>query len=365
MSTVSLKAYVENISEALDTYTQVRLYSDTSPGGDFSTLADTETLVAGQEEYTLTDTAATAATVWRFRLYNPTGPVQSDLSPLIRPAALTMLRLRMEAARQASAGFDGTCSAAGTTTTLVDAALIDSGVDEAYIEGAWVYRPDAAASGDRVRRVKRAGFDTTAGSLGFARAYANAPAEAEAYQVFNLLPPIDTRGEPYSWDRAIRDGLSNVWLVDQVNLGEGTSTLTTDFSLAAHASYLSKRMVRRVLRRRTDSNGNVTDCDASTQGGWWSIEENGIGNLTLRIMPAPATQESVIVEFNRTDSDLWGDDDVTLVPEPQAVAAVVLAAYRWLNETDQPGRYEREYRGALQAYARASRERVPSDVVIV
>ena len=365
MSTITVKGYVEDIETALLTYTQIRLYSDTSPGGDFTTLADTATLVADQEEYDLTDTAATSSTVWRFRLYNTTGPVQSELSPLIRPAALTMLRLRVEAARVASAGFDGTCTAAGTTTTLVDATLVDDGVDEAFLEGAWVYRPDAAAAGDRVRRVARQGFAPATGTLTFDRAYTNAPDEDEAYHVFNLLPPIDTRGQAYSWDRAIRDGLSGVWFVDQVNLGEGTSTATTDFDLAAHSSYLKKRMVRRVLKRRTDDNGNVTECDCSTNGGWWEIEDNGIGILTLRINPAPTTQESVIVEFNRTDADLWADTDVTLVPEPLAPAAVALAAYRWLNETDQPGKYAREYAGALAAYRRMARDSKPSDVVNV
>lgn len=365
MSTITVKGYVEEIEQALLLYTQIRLYSDTSPGGDFTTLADTATLVADQEAYDLTDTAATSSTVWRFRLYNPTGPVQSELSPLIRPAALTMLRLRVEAARMASAGFDGTCSATGTTTTLIDASLIDDGVDEAFLEGSWIYRPDAAAAGDRVRRVARGGFDTETGTLSFDRAYTNAPDSGEEYHVFNLLPPIDSRGQAYSWDRAIRDGLAGVWIVDQVNLGEGSATGSRDFSLAAHTSYLDKRQVRRVLKRTTDSNGYVTEWDCDGNGGWWTIEENGIGVLTLRINPAPTTQESVIVEFNRTDADLWADTDVTLVPEPLAPAAVAMAAYRWLNEQDQPGKYQREYEGALLAFRRAAKDKRPTDVVML
>lgn len=132
--------------------------------------------------------------------------------------------LRIETARQASCGFSGTCTALGTTSTLIDLGLIDQGITAKFLEFAWIYRPDAAAAGDRVRRVKLDGFTITSGTLTIDsnRLWTNAPASGEVYQIFSILPPINQPGMAYSWDKAINDGLANIMHRDEIVLGRGS-----------------------------------------------------------------------------------------------------------------------------------------------
>lgn len=352
--TVTVQVYVEDIATQLLTYTQVRLYSDTTPGGAFSTLVDTETLVAGQEVYTLTDSAGTPSTWYRYRLYNTTGPVQSDLSEAFQATGATLRNLRIEAAIECGAGFASTCSALGTTSTLIDAALRDSGVDTSFLEGAWIYRPDAAAAGDKVRRVNTDGFTVASGTLAPSRNWTNAPASGEVYQVFNLLPPVDAPGSAYSWDRAVRDGLNVCWFVDQVNLGEGTATGQTRFSLAAYGA--GRNTVRRVFLRTEDSNGILFDYAVGRGESWWGLTDDGLGSLSLDLGIAPGTDETVIVELARVDAELYADTDTTACPQRLAVKAAAMKALEYLNGIARPGSYEGEYAAArgwfLSEYAR-------------
>lgn len=346
--TVTVDIYIEDAADQIADYDTIRLYRGTDPSVyPFTGLpVTTATLVSTTLAYTLTDTNGTANSYYRYSLYNSSTTTESDQSEVINPAGLTLLRLRLEAARGAGVGFNGTCSETGTLTTLIDAALRDSGIDATFLEGAWIYRPDAAASGDRCRRVKASGFDATTGTLSFDRAYTNAPTSGEVYHVFLLQPPIDQTGAPYSWDRAVRDGLQRYWFVDQLNLGAGTSTRQTRFSLGTHASYVTRQRIRRVLLRTTDSNGIDTDVNADSNGRFWDYVENGPMTISLEIIPAPSTDQTVIVEVNRTDAQLFGDGDVTVADLEIARRAVVLAMYQEMN-TLQPGKYAGEYQAAL------------------
>jgi len=345
---VTVDIYIEDAAVEIADYDTIRLYRGTDPSVyPFTGLpVATATLVSTTLAYTLTDANGTANSYYRYSLYNSSTTTESDQSEAINPAGLTLLRLRLEAARGAGVGFNGTCSETGTTTSLIDAALRDSGVDAKFLEGAWIYRPDAASSNDRCRRVKASGFEATTGTLSFDRAYTNAPTSGEVYHVFLLQPPIDQTAVPYSWDRAVRDGLQQYWFVDQLNLGTGTSTRQTRFSLGTHASYVTRKRVRRVLLRTTDSNGIQTDVNADNNGRSWNAVENGPMTLSVEIIPAPSTDQTVIVEVNRIDAQLFGDSDVTVADPEIARRAVILAMYQEMNVL-QPGKYKGEYDAAL------------------
>jgi hypothetical protein len=195
-----------------------------------------------------------------------------------------------------------------------------------------------------VRRVKKDGFTVASGTLTFDRAYANAPASDEVYQVFNFFPPIDQVGVPYSWDRAVREGLGMAWYVDQVDLGAGTSLGANRYSLAAFPD-ITARTVRRVYVRSVDTNGIVTDQDAQANGRYIVKRENG-RDFSIELYPAPLTTENVIVEAVRADNALYVDGDVTTTPFDLAVRAVVLKVYERLNLL-QPGKYGGEYAVAV------------------
>lgn len=361
--TTAISVYVEDPATALLTYDSIRLYRDTSPAGGFSTLVDTATLVSGTNTYTLSDSTGTASYIYRYTFYNTSGPLESSPSELFYPSGTTMLRLRLEAARQANVGFEGTCSADGTTTTLIDVVLRDTGVDSAFLEGAWIYRPNAAATGDKCRRVKRDGYDATTGTLSFDRAYTNLPASAEVYHVFGLLPPIDLPGQGYSWDRAIRSGLGTCWFVDELNLGKGTANRDTRFSLAAHSGYVTRSQIRNVWLRTTDTHGVVTDTDSQTGLGFWTINENGPGDLSIDLFPAPTTDQTVIAQVNRRDMALYNDTDVTLTPFDYAVRSVAWKAFVNLNQR-YPGKYVGELAAAYSDWLDEWYVNCPDDVVV-
>lgn len=331
--TVTVSVYVEDIATQQLTYDTIRLYSDTSPGGSFATLATTGLLVTAQTSYGIVDTSGTANNCYRYTLYNSITTAETQKSTVIFPNATTMLRLRVEAAREGGLGFASTCSAAGSTTLLTDATLGDSGYDAHFLEGSWIYRPNAAAATDMLRRVQLGGFTTAApSSLTPSRAWTNAPASGEVYHIFNLAPPIDWPGEAYSWDRALRGALGNVWFTDHVILGMGTTLGQTRFSLGPYAAYTNAESLRRVLLRSTDSNGNVTDVECDKNGRYWDTVSQGPGDLSIEILPvAPLTTETIIVEFNRTYEQLYVDTNVTTGPFALATKAVLRQLYKTMN----------------------------------
>ena len=190
------------------------------------------------------------------------------------------------------------------------------------------------------------------GTLTVSRAWTNAPASAEVYQVFTLCPPVDWPGDAYSMDRAIRSALADLWFVDQLNLGVGTTLGKRRFDLASFLSYASPLTVRKVWLRTTDSNSIITDVDADTGQRYWTAVENGLGDVSVELYPPPATDESVIVEIERTYEPAYIDTDVITGPEYLAVKAVVCTLYENLNRLNR-GKYRAEELWARQQFQRA------------
>ena len=357
---VTVRIPVEDIATVMLTYTSIKLYSSTSPTGTFS-LVTTITLAAATTLYSYSDSAGDANTVYQIEYYNATGPVTSSRSATFYASGTTLLRLRLEAARDAGAAFESTCSAVGTTTTLIDSNLQDMGIDTAFLEGAYIYRPNAATATDKVRRVKKDGYTVATFSLGVDRAWAIAPASGEVYHIFNFFPPIDRPGAAYSWDRAVREGLGLVWFVDQVNLGAGDGA-NPRVSLATWPE-INTRTIRRVFFRKTDATtGVITDVDMGKMGRYWQIVENA-GVNTLETSSPARTDQVIIVEAVRRDYALYLDTDVTLAPFKAATRAIMFAAYRTLNYL-QPGKYAGEFALAASNW-QLEREIIgPDDMVI-
>ena len=356
---ITVRVPVEDITTTMLTYTSAKLYSSTSPGGTFS-LVTTITLVAAQTIYPYEDSAGDANTVYQHEFYNATGPVTSSRSPTYYASGTTLLRLRLEAARDAGAAFESTCSAVGTTTTLIDSNLQDQGIDTAFLEAAYIYRPNAAAAADKVRRVKKDGYTVASFTLSVDRAWTNAPAADEVYHIFNFFPPIDRPGVAYSWDRAVREGLALVWFVDQVNLGAGGGT-NPRVSLATWPE-INTKTIRRAFFRKTDTNGVITDVDMNAMGRYWRIVENAGVNTLETSIPA-RTDQVIIVEAVRRDYALYLDTDVTLAPFKSATRAIMFAAYRTLNYL-QPGKYAGEFALAASNWQLEREVTGPDDLVI-
>lgn len=340
MSTVTIDLQVENINEVMLTYDQVRLYRDTDPSGSFTTLIDSEVLVADQIDYSLTDPAGGSGYVYRHCFYSGALLASSSLSDAYFPTGRTASSIIIEASRRAG-GLRSLCTATGTTLTLVDAALAENGLDEDYADGSWIYRPASAAEGDWVRRTAHNPFDTSASSLSIIRQWTNPPDADEEYALFNMLPPLPGPGG-YSWLDALSDGLAETIVPDRIDIGTGNAAGTKDrFNLSAFAGYLEKKMIRKVYLRTydTDDSSIYVDVDASKLQRWWEFVSNGRDDQHIWLRPwAPSSSEHVIVDCSRKFDRLYRPDDITLCPFDLAVAVCVKKVYEHMNMLTE-GRY--------------------------
>jgi hypothetical protein len=144
---------------------------------------------------------------------------------------LTLADARLECAREAGMAFSGVCTASGGVDHLIDAVLADVGVSADFLQHAWIYRP-AAAAADRQRNIDADGFTVATARLTPSRNWLTPPDNAEAYQVFNMIPPTAQAGVPLSWNRAINNALRMIYFEDEMVIGRGTYRSDRRFSLA-------------------------------------------------------------------------------------------------------------------------------------
>ncbi len=358
--------YVEDPDTALETYTSIRVYrgstSDPTTAVFTTQVGSDIPLVSGTNEYPFTDVSANAATIWRATFYNSTGPLESGYGPLIRVlSSLTLRALRYLGAQRAGAASGGGASSGSTSPgTVVDPVLLDSGMDAHFMEGAWVYRPDADNASDKVRRIIKSGFNIVTGALTFNRDYIAAPVANEVYQVFQYFPPTDQAGTTRSWDQIVRDALHGRWMIDQVTLGFGDGH-TLRYSLGNFPD-ITESTLRRVLLRTTNSVGTITDQSAHTNGRFVTPVSNA-GAFSVDIWPPPSSRQEIIVEALRQDSPMYVDTDVTLLEQRRAECAVVVAAYAAIRAI-QPGKYEAEYRAAIDELAAEEDIARPADMIV-
>lgn len=249
----------------------------------------------------------------------------------------------LEAATRCGAAFSSTCSSAGTTTTLVDLAAVDQGTDASFASGGWIYRPDAVAAGDTVRRITNEGFDSTTGTWTVGRAWTNAPSNAEVYYVFAILPPYDQAGMAESWKRLVNRGLSATWFEDEIAVATGDGSYNTRFVISDETGWTpNEQHIKGVLYRTTNSDGMVFDSDQSKGGRGWDIGHANGDSILTTIYP-PAQDQQVIVTAVRTYPTLSDATDETNCPLDLIALRTRYELYRYLNATPQSqGQYAGE-----------------------
>lgn len=359
----TVNVYVEDPVTQLLTYTQIVLFRDTSPQGTFATQVGTAALDGTTPTYlyAITDASGDATSLYQYEFYNPNTGATSPRSEIFYTQGTTLANLRAAAAREANAGWSSTCTSGGSLTTLVDLVLTDTGIGNQYGQGLWIYRPNAALSTDRQRRVAQGGFDPATGTFTVTRAWTNAPSSSEAYQVFGYYPPVDNPGTPTSWNRIIRRALREAPFVQQVNLGQGAPPVHR-FSLNAYAGLVREPDIQRVFRRYVDPQGVTHDYDCDKEGRRWYCVEESPGELSLDIWPPPLVSETVLVEVRRTDHNLFQDADVTLCPYQYAIRAIAWQLFLQLN-IEQPGKYTNELAATQTIFQREQRRYRPADVI--
>lgn len=344
--TSAVQLYVEDIDGAMDEWTSLRLYRASSPDGSFS-LVTTIALVAGQHLYEYSDTGASVGSWYRQSYYDSGDASESAQGDPWQVDAVTLDAILEELVRQGDLGFSSTCTALGTTTTLIDATLRDYGQDAHYLEGFWIYRPDAAAAGDRVRRVTRSGFTTASGTLTVVRAWTNAPASSERYFALSLLPPFDAAGAGYTWARAIREGIKECYVHERIYVGLGDGE-TADFDLSPYQGMLREEDIEAVWLVRTPATSPPTpDIDCGKQGRFYDLIRNGQA-LTLRLSVLPSDNQAVWVEGDRQFEIPYAATDTTSCPLTLAAKAALWQGYKKLNDQ---GKYQRELDSAYAEFA--------------
>lgn len=351
---------VSNLTEVMETYNTITLYRDTSRTGSFSTLVGTATLVADTHSYTIEDALGSA--FWRYKFNHTVSLAETALGPLIETAGTSLRTLRLEAAREGGIGQEGTATG-GTALTLIDPLLADSAQDEHYLEGAWIYRPDAAEATDRVRRVAQSGYDVASTTLTVSRAWTNNPANGEVYHVFGLYPPTDMPGAAWSWDRAVRQGLEAVAFETTIDLGVGDG-VTTRWDWSPYAAFVDERQIRWVKAMQELDNGERITWRYGDGDTWFSIDRDDVDTAVLELFgPAPTTNDHLLVKAIRTDASLYLDSDITRCPFDRAWRAVLAAAYGKTDALFQPGRYAKEAASAWSDHAMYERQHAPQAIV--
>lgn len=101
---IRLDVVVDDITEVMDTgYTVIRVYTDTSEDGEFTTLDGTETLVAGQTGYSYIDTDG-FTTTWYKTAYYGSSPGESNKSDAQQGGKLDAYASAFDVRKELAAG---------------------------------------------------------------------------------------------------------------------------------------------------------------------------------------------------------------------------------------------------------------------
>jgi hypothetical protein len=163
---------------------------------------------------------------------------------------VTLQEIIVAAVSENDLGWESTITSNSGAKTVIDAKLTDTGLDDDYGEGAWVWFPEGAA-GNEIRRVLSA--TETSGTLTHGgQDYNPVPVSGDTYVFTELVPAISAPGYGLSWQRAVNRGLQKCWIAKRAYLGAGNPTLgTRTFTLPALDNVDD---VRRVYGRRTRLN---------------------------------------------------------------------------------------------------------------
>jgi len=286
---------IEDITIQLATYTQLRLYRSGTLGGTYSEVT-TETLVAGQYHYPIVDPTGSANVWYKYTLYNPTGPVESDYSNVFRPRGTTRLRIRQRALGEYRAGIP-ILAVAGSTTELwktsdyrVASELFRSGKHV----GSWIMPTAAAVSAiEGATRYVLANSTPASGELSV-EPWSDAPQAGDEAELHWLVSPDE-------WNDAIIRGLGRYWYLDRIPL-VGVSN-QNEYDLSTFP-WLHKYNLHGVWYFPT---GSSIEQPWTGDGKWYGVRDDR-GTLTLSIYPPIDASTTLYLECSRPTAPLYTDD---------------------------------------------------------
>lgn len=276
--------------------------------------------------------------------------------------------IMVEAAQHAGFFWRGTTSGAGSATTLVDTALIDSERPDTMGKGGFLYIP-AAGAAERQRRVSGVAADTgVLTNAGKPWTVAGTYAGAQPYQWYGLVPAHEHSGEPFSWAKAVNRGLEKVWFEGWDESMFGTSDGQDRFDVSAIPGVSHAKQIRGVEYRNINQSGALekyNDWNVGKYGGFW----RRTGKTEIYIYPSPSTLDYMRFNYVRPYvvaglDDLVDDDDETDCPMDVAWKAALSELYQYLD-LRHGGRWAGESARAQLQFVQAYSRIRPADVVLM
>lgn len=281
------------------TYTQIQLERAPTLSGAYVLVASL-TLVAGQVYYTYNDASGTLNNWYRYRLHNPTGPVDSSYSNSFQPDGVTRLKLRQAALSNHRAGRVLYAAASGQApgvAAFTSYQMLSTDYRADRGKGTYLYPTTGANAG-----------------IGTRIASSNPVVNPALYTISPAWTnPLSTNDEvewhwltdPDSWNDAINRGLSRYYYLDRIPIF-GPSSNYGEISLAS-LPWLTSRSQAFGLWAYQDTSSPETAW--GTGGRWWGLREEG-GVLTFESSPGLATGDTVYLEVLRPMPSVYTDADV-------------------------------------------------------
>lgn len=186
--------------------------------------------------------------------------------------AVTLAMVEQEVARRAGPFEEHVGDGNGSTTSATAATLRTSAADGGTYVGQWLQRRVAATGADRARRI--VAYDPAAGRLTVDRAYTNAPALNEPFEVSPLDPVRHLR-------RAVVAGLGRCFFVDRVDVPVTAGRV--EQSLSAALFWVVDVGQVRDVRARVGAVGVVADAPLD-----WVRPFSTSGGVSAGVTAAPA-----------------------------------------------------------------------------
>lgn len=291
-NTVNIKD--EQDTTDLLTYTSIQLESATALDGTYSLIA-TLTLVAAQVYYTYVDSAGTLGTWYRYRLYNPTGPVASGYSNQFQVTGSTRLLIRQRAIETYRAGavLHSTSGGSSTSVLSLDLMVKSTAYSLTRGKGSWLYVADGVRAGE-VSRIT--GITPSTGAIAVNPALTGALGDGDAFE-WHWMSSVD------EWNRAINRAMKRYKYFSRVPVvGVGTP----EISLADIPGLYSRSQVLGLWYYPISTG---VEKPWGGNGRWW--DTRGEDNyLILMSAPPIDTGTTIYLEYLQDMPEVFTDDSV-------------------------------------------------------
>ncbi len=307
---VTIRVTVEDIVAQMLTYESIELHRSDTLGGTY-TLDETESLVAGQFHYSISDAEGDLNKWYKYRFHHATGPVNSAFSDPFRVDGVTRLRGRQAALAEYGGGI--VILNSGTDAdkiTTVDYRVKSSLFRTDRGKGAWLL----PTSGDNaeVARIISA-TDPTLGTMTVLPAWADAFVDGDEVEWHWLA-------DPTVWNDALNRGMARYHYVDRVPI-KGVAN-QEEYDLSSIPWIIDKDQITDLTWYPTT--GKDVEQSYAASGKWWKprIDRE---KVVLAIWPPVASTVTLYLYTTRPMPPLH--TDVSAAPPVCAEELVAALTY--------------------------------------